>query len=475
MGSLLAGLVVVAAGCGSAGTDDTAAAGSTSTSAPATTTSRPRPSAQWQEVVAEDGATNDNLGGALWYDTFVTPIVARYYATPGEAALSSDGTVALVSAPGKARGTGTAYVFEATGGKWSQVAKLVAADGDRYDGFGWSVALSGDGHTAVIGSPSDDVGPAVDQGTVYVFSDAGGKWQQVAAVRPAATAAYDGFGSSVAISRDGSTVLAGAPGHMVGKVPHAGAAFVVQPNGSSWSATNQIAANAPAPNASFGAYVALSADAKTALVTRQTHLDGDKNYYRGASYVFGSDDAWKTATQRAVFEDPNHNADDSSDQYGVNAVLSDDGKVAAVAAPDVIVDKVGGAGATYVYSTAGDWADAHTTTLLPRQPVPFGYYGSSVALSADGQTLFIGVDGVGSNGQGGAELLTVRPAASGGDPWRTGDLRRLEINAPHSEQGRFGTAVSMSADGRTLLSTSPWLAVLGKAKQGAVFVLARAA
>jgi hypothetical protein len=277
------------------------------------------------------------------------------------------------------------------------------------------------------------------------------------------------------MSRDGSTVLAGAPGHMVGKVAHAGSAFVVQPNGASWSATSQVVANAPTPNASFGAYVALDADANTALVTRQTHLDGDKKYYRGAAYVFESDDAWKTAKQRALFEDPNRNADDTSDQYGVNAVLSDDGKVAAVAAPDVIVDKVGGAGATYVYSTAGDWADAHTTTLLPRQPVPFGYYGSSVALSADARTLFVGVDGIGSNGQGGAELLTVRPAASGGDPWRTSDLRRLQINAPHPEQGRFGTAVSMSADGRTLLSTSPWLAVLGTAKQGAVFVLTRAA
>jgi len=60
--------------------------------------------------------------------------------------------------------SGSVYVFDISTGR--QLSKLLAKDGDTFDNFGWSVAMSG--NTAVIGaSRDDDFGP--DSGSAYVF------------------------------------------------------------------------------------------------------------------------------------------------------------------------------------------------------------------------------------------------------------------------------------------------------------------
>ena len=46
---------------------------------------------------------------------------------------------------------GSAYVFVRSGTSWSQQQKLTANDGAAHDGFGYSVAISGD--TVVVGAP----------------------------------------------------------------------------------------------------------------------------------------------------------------------------------------------------------------------------------------------------------------------------------------------------------------------------------
>jgi hypothetical protein len=184
--------------------------------------------------------------------------------------------------------------------------------------------------------------------------------------------------------------------------------------------------------------------------------------------VFGTHDAWKTAQTRAVFADPNRNKNGDTDAYGVNATFSDDGRVLAIAAPDVNVGAAKGAGATYVYRTTGDWsapAQNTTLTLLPTNAAPFLYYGSSVALSADGSELVIGVDGAGVDDQGAAELVHLVP----GQQPTAAD--RVTIAAPNSTKGRFGTAIAMDGDAHTAVGTSPWLKVGSADQRGAAYVI----
>jgi hypothetical protein len=87
--------------------------------------------------------------------------------------------------------SGSAYVFENVGGVWTQTAKLLAADGATADHFGFSVSVSGD--TAVIGAHHDDDN-GMDSGSVYVFEKVSGVWTQIGKLLGADGAAGDLFG-----------------------------------------------------------------------------------------------------------------------------------------------------------------------------------------------------------------------------------------------------------------------------------------
>lgn len=65
-------------------------------------------------------------------------------------------------------GRGSVRVFGRTGGAWSEAAPIVPSTATDLD-FARSVALSGDGHRAVVGIPGATVLGRVEQGTVEVF------------------------------------------------------------------------------------------------------------------------------------------------------------------------------------------------------------------------------------------------------------------------------------------------------------------
>ncbi len=119
---------------------------------------------------------------------------------------------------------GAVYVFARSGTTWSQQAYLKASNTDFEasntdfrDGFGHSVAVSGD--TVVVGAPFEDSNAtgvngnqaddtAADAGAVYVFVRSGTTWSQQAYLKASNTGAEDVFGRSVAAS--GDTVVIGA-------------------------------------------------------------------------------------------------------------------------------------------------------------------------------------------------------------------------------------------------------------------------
>ena len=84
-------------------------------------------------------------------------------------------------------------------------AKLSASDGASYDYFGYSVSVSGD--TALVGADLDDDNGA-NSGSAYVFQRSGGVWSQQAKLAASDGAAFDWFGVSVSVS--GDTALVGA-------------------------------------------------------------------------------------------------------------------------------------------------------------------------------------------------------------------------------------------------------------------------
>jgi hypothetical protein len=114
--------------------------------------------------------------------------------------------------------TGAAYVFVRNGSAWSQQAYLKSSNTMKSDWFGSRLAISGDGNTAVMAAPLEGSAArglngnqkdasATDSGSAYVFTRTGGTWTQQAYVKASNSDAFDEFASSLALSRDGRTML----------------------------------------------------------------------------------------------------------------------------------------------------------------------------------------------------------------------------------------------------------------------------
>ena len=173
---------------------------------------------------------------------------------------------------------GAAYVLVRDGGTWIQQAYLKAASTDSADGFGESVAISGD--TIVVGCSGDDsnaVGingdPSNDEGfnsgAAYVFVRNGTSWSQQAYLKASNAEAHDVFGYAVAIS--GDTIVVGAVGEDSSatgvngnqgdnSLSGPGAAYVFVRSGGNWTQEAYLKASNPDDFDHFGASVGISGD-----------------------------------------------------------------------------------------------------------------------------------------------------------------------------------------------------------------------
>ncbi len=127
--------------------------------------------------------------------------------------LSADGNTAIVGASREGNsgeiGRGAVYIFTRSGGVWTQQAKIRSDENEEGDNFGESVSLSADGNTAIVGDTGEDVG-GTDAGAAYVFTRSGGIWTQQSKIKPNDVKADDLFGFSVSLSADGNTAIVGS-------------------------------------------------------------------------------------------------------------------------------------------------------------------------------------------------------------------------------------------------------------------------
>jgi formylglycine-generating enzyme required for sulfatase activity len=121
--------------------------------------------------------------------------------------LSADGNTAIVGGYGDNGEIGAAWVWTRSGGTWSQQGpKLVCTGAGGASNQGWSVSLSADGDTAVIGAPDDDS----SAGASWIWKRVGGIWAQQGAKLVGSDAVHQPYqGCSVALSADGNTAIIG--------------------------------------------------------------------------------------------------------------------------------------------------------------------------------------------------------------------------------------------------------------------------
>jgi trimeric autotransporter adhesin len=385
-------------------------------------------------------------------------------------ALSADGTVLAIGAPGEGSSAGAVYVFTRIGGSWAQQPSTAqrhhirASNTEAGDNFGTAVALSADGNTLAIGASGED-----SSGAAYVFTRTGTSWTQQSSIKASNPETNDLFGSALALSADGNTLAVTAPGDD----SDAGAVYVFTRTTASWTQQARVRASNPAADDRFGAALGLSADGNTLAVgakeedSAATGADGDGQSDNsaadaGAVYVFARSGAsW---SQQAYVKASNTNA---FDLFGSALALSGDGNTLAVAAYGEASSATGiagnsqdnsvaNAGAVYVFTRAAAmWSQQ--AYVKASNTGENDFFGWALGLSADGSTLAVSAaaessasDGIegdqhdDSAANAGAVYMFVR---SGSQQWS----QLAYLKAANSEADDvFGIALALSSDGDTL-------------------------
>jgi len=346
-------------------------------------------------------------------------------------ALSADGSTALVGAPGDNSNAGAAWVFTRSGSSWEQQGPKLTGTGEEGKArFGFHVALSGGGNTALVGAPFDNA----KAGAAWVFTrNSEGKWEQQGSklTGKADESGAAEFGLGVALSGgEGNTALVGGGSDNGG----AGAvwAFTRSSEGTWTQQGPKLTGGGETGAARLGFSVALSEDGNTALAG-----GGSDNNSAGAAWVFtrNSEEKWEQQGSKLT-----GTGEVGAGHVGFAVALSGDGKTAMLGG--LADNGEVGAAWPFVLNGEGKW-EQQGTKLTGSGETGKGLFGDSIALSSNGNLAVIGGDADAANI--GAVWIFRRPAST----WE--QLGAKLTGGGESGKGRFGVGVSLSAGGTEAL------------------------
>ncbi len=236
-------------------------------------------------------------------------------------ALSADGSTALIGGYNDNEHRGAAWAFTRSGSTWTQQGEKLTGGG-QLGFFGWGVALSGEGNTALIGEWGLEGGV----GAAWVFTRSGSTWsKQGGPLTAGAGSGESWFGYSTALSGEGNTALIGAP-HADDS---AGAGWVFTRSGSKWSEQGEPLTGSEEVNDEFGGELgysaALSADGDTALLGGRVD-----SFFHGAAWAFTrSGSTWSQDGGKLTGSAETANRE----EFGWSVALSSTGDTALVGSP----------------------------------------------------------------------------------------------------------------------------------------------
>ncbi len=340
-------------------------------------------------------------------------------------ALSADGSTLAIGAflYGSQISFGATWIFtKSANDTWVQQGPRLVGNG--YQGASWqgySVALSSNGDILAVGGPLDNRRiPAGPIGATWIFQQLDGKWEQQGPKLVGSGGSLtmsQHQGQSVAISADGKLLAVGAP-----SVNATGATWLFAQEETAWEQEALLVDKGADAAHWQGMAVAFSADGKTLAVGAPALVP--------STYIFiRSGTNWIQQAKLA------------SGQGGAVA-LSADRNTLAVGWPSS-QDHRGTAG---IFVRSEDqWKSQ--AKLIASDSKSLSQMGSSVALSADGNTLAAG--GVGDNDRIGAVWMFRRS----GEQW-VQEGPKL-VGSPAQAPSFQGTSVALSADGTVLAVGGP--------------------
>ena len=328
-------------------------------------------------------------------------------------ALSNTGNTLAIGAPNYNSNEGQVWVYTRSGSTWSVEDELTVTGigGSR---FGVSVDLSNDGDTLVAGAVFDDS----LTGAAWVFTRTGSTWNSPTKLLGTGVSTGEEFGYSVGISGDGYTLAIGARTYNSA----AGALFVFTRSGpSSWNVPIKLEGSGPGQ---------LNVGRSVSLSDNGYHLAGGAS---NAVWVF-------TRTGVSSWDPPSKLVPLPSMKTVWDVAISNDGNTVAAGIPYGTNNDY--YGEVVVFTKSGSWDSG--TVITPIENVYYAYFGQSVAISDDGNTLVTGAHDYGSDHEGSTWVFT----KSGS--WTQSQL----LIAPIAEYQGFSVALA-TVNGTTIASGAP--------------------
>ena len=293
-------------------------------------------------------------------------------------AISADGNTAIIGGPTDNSGVGTAWMFARNGEAWSQQgSKLVATDATGLASQGFSVAISADGNTAIVGGPYDNSWA----GAAWVYTRSGGRvvaaGRQVGGQRRRRPCGSGRFGGHLGGRQHRDRRREERQLAEFRRVPP-GAAWASHAAGVGSQEGNKLVGTGAVASAGQGRSVAISGDGNTVIVGAD--LDDS---VAGAVWVYTrSGGVWSQQGGKLVGSGAAGNAG-----QGTAVAISGGGNIAIVGGP---YDN-SNAGAAWVFTlNGGVWSQTGSKLVGTDSAGPFVYQGWSVAISGDGTTSIIG-------------------------------------------------------------------------------------
>lgn len=312
-------------------------------------------------------------------------------------ALAADGSVLLVGVPQTYGSSGTyvtgsVAVFvnptlllaNTVSSHWNARYRLTDSFAQASSNFGYSIAMSDDGNTAVIGAFQRATATADKQGGAYVYTRNGTRWDLVTELLPVTHFLNPAcvYGIRCAISGDGKTIAVSASSNPVNGVTGQGQVFVFVKKGSVWVQEAALTNSDGTSNDYFGSSMALTTTGDKMVVGANNKT---VTYTAvGRAYIFTrSSGNW---TQYGILNSPTGT---TNGRFGSSVAISGDGTVIAVGAPSE--------------NTAGQvhvWYNSAWRGPLGPDVLTTALFGSQIEMSDDGKKLFIAApqDGGASKG-----------------------------------------------------------------------------
>ena len=262
---------------------------------------------QQQKIVSSDLQLGDEFGHSV--------------------SISSDGNYAIVGARREDTGgssAGSAYIFTRSGSTWTQQAKIQSSEVQANDFLSESLSINSDGTYVILGAPNEDGGagnPIANAGAAYVFTRSGSTWTEQAILRASDPSAQNYFGQSVSINPDATYAVVGSSG--------VGAAYVFTRSGSTWTQQAKIVSSDLQAGDQYGISVSINSNG-TYVIVGANYEDGgagDPATNAGAAYIYERDGSTWTQIRKLTASDTAAN-----DHFGTSVSTSSNGSYVIVGA-----------------------------------------------------------------------------------------------------------------------------------------------